>query len=88
VYTILNNNRGIFLSEVLRVYNIGDKKEIVHQGEQTNVTNTNKSLNESQIEQKISVSYKIIVSPEKWREIKPESLVYDDRQYVTLRRRV
>jgi len=81
----LNSNRGIFLSKVLRVYNISDKREIVHQDEQTNVTNTN---NESQTEQKISVSYKLIVSPEKWIEMKPESLVYGDKQYVTLRRRV
>jgi len=35
--------------------------------------------NESQTEQKISVSYKITVSPEKWKEIKPESFVYGDR---------
>jgi len=85
VYTILNSNRGIFLSEVLRVYNISDKREIVHQGEQTNVINTD---NESQAEQKISVSYKLIISPEKWIEMKPESLVYGDRQYVTLKRHV
>jgi len=58
VYTILNNNRGIFLLEVLRVYNISDKRDIIHQGEQTNVTNTD---NESQTEQKISVLYKLIV---------------------------
>lgn len=86
VYTILNENRGIFLSEVLRVYNIDDnKRQNARQGKLTNVSHTDC---ESQAEQKISSSYKIIVSAEKWKAMKPESLIYGDKRYVVLKKRV
>lgn len=64
VYNILNKNRGIFLSEVLRIYNVDDNKKQIVQNKLYR-TNQLMSFTKSQCEQKISVSYKIIVSAEK-----------------------
>lgn len=56
IYTILNTNRGIFLSEVLHIYNINNnKRQIVQQDELTNISHT-----ELHTEHKISVSYNSI----------------------------
>lgn len=72
------------MSEILRVYNINNnKRQIVQQDESTNISHT-----ELHTEQKISVSYKVIIFADKWETMKPESLVYGDKQYVTLKRRV
>ena len=86
VYTILNNNRGIFLSEILRAYNIEQRQFVQHS--ESSTTNVSHIDNESQTKRKISMTYKIVVSAENWAAMKPESYNYGDKKYVTLKRRV
>lgn len=58
-------------------------KNKLYQDEPTNISET-----ELPNRRYMYVSYKVIVFADKWEAMKPESLVYGNKQYMTLKRRV